>query len=94
MTLLKGGIMYRKYLQLASLNSAVEKDLMLLSIIASVPIYLYLIYILNKKFNLDLPYLPERFYDDPVKTWIQPILLFISIILVATPIFILESLLN
>ncbi len=45
-----------------------DKDILALGFFLAIPIYVVLWYQLNKWWKIDLPILPERYYDDPLKT--------------------------
>ncbi len=58
----------------------VDKDIFLIGCIVSTFIYYLSRHIINKKTNFDLPLLPERFHEDPLKTLVQALLTMFSII--------------
>ncbi len=56
-----------------------DKDIFLIGFIVSISIYYLLRHFVNRKTELNLPILPERFHEDPLKTLAQALLTMISI---------------
>lgn len=57
----------------------IDKDIFLIGFIVSILIYYLLRHYINKKTELNLPLIPERFHEDPLKTLVQALLTMFSI---------------
>lgn len=69
-----------------------DKEILIFGFILAVPIYFSLWYLLTSRFKIDVPLMPERYHDDPLKTIRSAGLTLSSLILGSLIIFIFSLL--
>lgn len=57
-----------------------DQEIIFYGFIPSILIYLMIRHYINKKTDLALPLLPERYYDDPFKTFVSAVMTMVSIL--------------